>query len=367
MNELMNSVTVESLAKALNELLNDAPAASGFKKQISRIADVNRDDLSLMPGRGLAHDHWIINGTDLLLRVPKQSQMGLSAEENLFYQQCCFERMQPSGHTPVCFASIKPAAELPMGALLVQRIYGRDLQSEKDFDLIAQALAAIHSLPVLASNNRAPLLNQQNSLQSTLAEIETQAVFLSQAHIDADSLSVIEAELVIARSEVARLAAPPVCLISFDAHPGNYIIDANDRAVLVDLEKGRYGGCGFDLAHASLYTSTTWDISINIELSQQALQSFYATWNGHVPETMAEAMSNYLIPMRRLMWLWSVTWCAMWQVESKVSALQQKDQRDNTRDWAAENNPDTLIAHVRERVHHYLQPEVISGICEDFY
>ena len=51
------------------------------------LATVKESDLSLMVTKGLAHDHWAIDGTDFLLRVPKQSQMGLSACENLHYQK----------------------------------------------------------------------------------------------------------------------------------------------------------------------------------------------------------------------------------------------------------------------------------------
>ncbi len=331
------------------------------------LATVEEADLSLMTTKGLAHDHWIINGADLLLRVPKQSQMGFSASENLHYQQSCFNRMKPADHTPACYATIPPSSELPMGALLVERIYGREPQHESDFELIAKALASIHQLPVPLPVNRAPLLSQDNSLQSTLLEVETQANWLARASIDPASLSMIQTELALAVKDVRNLPAPPACLISFDAHPGNFIIDANDKAVLVDLEKGRYSGCGFDLAHASLYTSTTWDVSATIELSSKTVAAFYDTWSNHVAAELANKMQPYMIPMRRLMWLWSVTWCAMWQVESRAAAVDQKNQRGNTRDWASENNPEDLTDHVLERVNHYLQADVISLIREDFY
>ena len=331
----------------------------------SVLGAVKEADLSLMVTKGLAHDHWTIDGTDFLLRVPKQSQMGLSARENLHYQKICFHRMAPSKHTPICYATIPPSSSLPMGALLVQRIYGREPQTKNDFTLIAKALASIHRLPVPPPEVRTPLLSSDYPLVSMLAEVEIQASYLSRAVIDPLSLSMIQAELELARKEVRALASPPVCLISFDAHPGNFIIDSQGKAVLVDLEKGRYGGCGFDLAHASLYTSTSWDVDVRIELSKKSVVSFYDTWSQHVSTEFADAMQPYMTPMRRLMWLWSVTWCAMWQLESNASALEQKNKRNNTRDWASENNPDELTAHVRERVSHYLQAETICRIRED--
>ena len=331
----------------------------------SVLAAVRKTDLSLMVTKGLAHDHWTIDGTDFLLRVPKQSQMGLSASENLYYQKTCFHRMAPSEHTPICYATIPPSSSLPMGALLVQRIYGREAQTKNDFTLIAKALASIHRLPLPPSEVRAPLLSPDNSLVGMLEEVEMQARYLSRANIDPLSLSMILAELELARKEVSALATPPVCLISFDAHPGNFIIDSQGKAVLVDLEKGRYGGCGFDLAHASLYTSTSWDVNVRIELSKKSVGTFYDTWSQHVSGQFADAMQPYMAPMRRLMWLWSVAWCAMWQLESNAAAIEQKNKRNNTRDWASENNPDALTAHVRERVSHYLQAETICRIRED--
>ena len=77
-------------------------------------------------------------------------------------------------------------------------------------------------------------------------------------------------------------------------------------------------------------------------------------------------MQPYLIPMRRLMWLWSVTWCCKWLVESKAEVLTSKHQAQSTEDWATDNNPEKLVSHVHERVSHYLQPDVIERICKEF-
>ena len=335
-------------------------------RQKLRLARIAAHDLKPMPDKGLAHDHLLIDGTDLLLRIPKQSQLALSAEDNLVYQSRCFMRMLPSNHTPRLYGVLPASAELQMGALLVERIVGHVPQHAGDFESIARALAAIHRLPLPDENQRAPLLNQKNALIDTFREIEAQSRYLSAARLDNRSYRMIDAELEKARLEVSALDAPPVCLISFDAHPGNYLLDAEGRAMLVDLEKARYGGAGFDLAHASLYTSTTWDTDINIVLERQDLENFHAAWLHAVPDEFAAAMQPYLVPMRRLMWLWSVTWCAKWKVESRASVVEQKHRAENTEDWAQANNPDDLVNHVRDRVDHYLQGDVINRIRDDF-
>ncbi|MEZ5581905.1 MAG: hypothetical protein R3F37_03190 [Candidatus Competibacteraceae bacterium] len=85
------------------------------------IADL---ELEPMPTTGLAHDHVRIKGSGWLLRIPKQSQLGLDAVANLRYQAACFRRAVPSGHTPQLHAVLEPGVDLPMGALLVDEIPG---------------------------------------------------------------------------------------------------------------------------------------------------------------------------------------------------------------------------------------------------
>jgi len=243
---------------------------------------------------------------------------------------------------------------------------GDEPKSAADFTSIAEALAAIHKLPLPARHHRAPLYDQPDPMKETFSEVSQQGTYLAQAPLDKQSLAMIKSAMNTAALEVEQLAPSPVTLISFDAHPGNYLIDASGKAVLVDLEKGRYGGPGFDLAHATLYTSTTWDIDASIELSLQDVEEFYASWLDEVPEYLAEAIQPHLIPMRRLMWLWSVTWCCKWLVESNAEVLASKHQAQSTEDWATKNSSEKLVSHVHERVSHYLQPDVIEHICREF-
>jgi len=324
------------------------------------------EELQVMPGKGLAHEHITLGDSKLLLRIPKQSQLALNAQDNLHYQATCFARMLPSGHTPACHALLPPSAQLQMGALLVERITGRTPASVDDFQSIAKALASIHRLALPVVAQRPPLYDQQNSLADTLSEVRSQATYLNCGDIGPGSLDMITEQLELASAEADLLQAPSSQLISFDAHPGNFLIDSEGRAILVDLEKGRYGGAGFDLAHATLYTSTTWDAEINTELQPSEIENFYSKWLQEMPDESGISIQPYLIPMRRMMWLWSVTWCAKWRVESKATRLTQKHRAKNTEDWAVQNSPDALIAHVDERTNHYLQEEVIRKITTEF-
>jgi hypothetical protein len=329
-------------------------------------AGLSPDALTAMPTTGLAHDHVTIAGTGLLLRVPRQSQMRLSARDNLDYQAACFRRMSAGGHTPDCHAVLAPSAELPMGALLVDRIDGRVLNAPAELPAAAEALASIHSLPLPPPEARPPLIDQADPIAGTLEEVQGQAAFLDTAEPNPESLAMIREELAAAEADAARLPPAPPVLISFDAHPGNFLVDGAGRAFLVDLEKGRYGGAGFDLAHATLYTSTTWDVATYSEPTRAEIDGFYDAWRAAMPPALAAALEPYLMPMRRLMWLWSVTWCAKWRVQSAGALRAAKHDARDTEDWSADNSDAALIEHVRGRVDCYLSPEIVTRVREDW-
>ena len=284
---------------------------------------------ALMPDTGLAHDHVRLGGTGWIARLPKQSQMQLGAAENLAYQAACFERASASGHAPRLDAVLPPSEALPRGGLIVEEIDGRPARLPGDLPAIMAALAMIHALPVPEAPARPPLLDPADPLTDLLEEIDTQAAYLPAAH--ADTRAIIERHLKALRDLAGAAARPPQRLISFDAHPGNFLITPSGRAVLVDLEKARYSAPPLDLAHATLYTSTTWDVASHA-------------------------------PMRRAMWLWSMTWCAKWRVLSDADAQAGQDGED----WASDKSEAALIAHVRTRVDHYLDPETAARIDREF-
>ena len=337
-----------------------------LRDAIASHADVSLDALRILPTTGLAHDHIIVEGTDWLLRVPRQSQMQLDAAHNLNYQATCFERMSDSGHTPVCHARIEPSVDIPMGALLVDYIEGQPLQPPGDMHMVAKTLAAIHALPLIPAEQRAPLIDQKDPMSATLEEVLGQAQFIPSANLSSETVKLINREIKAAQDSIANLPLSPVALVSFDAHPGNFIVNKDNRAYLVDLEKGRYSGAGFDLAHASLYTSTTWDLASYSVLSTDEIKSFYDAWLEAMPPSLAEQWQPFLMPMRRLMWLWSITWCAKWLVESNQDLKLSKHKVSDTEDWSTENTDDALITHVRGRVEQYLKPEIIERVCADW-
>jgi Ser/Thr protein kinase RdoA (MazF antagonist) len=322
---------------------------------------VPADAIAALETTGLAHDHFRLGDTGLLARVPKQSQLALDPAENLAYQAACFRRAAPGGHAPRLDGLLEPGADLPLGALLVERIDGVPLRLPEGLGALSQALASLHALPVPGVSDRMPLKHPADPLAETLAEIDAQARFIAAAGLDPDAVAQIVAELAAAHALAAAPHRPPATLIAFDAHPGNFLLTGTGRAVLVDLEKARYGLPGLDLAHATLYTSTTWDVATRAVLTPAEIAGFYDSWLRAVPAALATASRPWLLALRRVMWLWSVTWCAKWRVQSRAVVAS-----GSTENWSAELSAPNLVAHVADRVADYLDPPTIARVRRDW-
>lgn len=311
-------------------------------------------ELSPMADTGLAHDHvWVHrDGVDWVARLPKQSQMNLPPEENLAYQVTCYQRSSVGGHTPHLHDVLPPSEALPRGGLLVEAIRGRLAQLPDDLPAIAEALASLHSQPLPITTSRAPLLAPEDPWQAMVKEVRQQANWLGDAQLSSKITQRIEQELDLLPPSLSD--ATPT-LISFDTHPGNFLIRDDGQAVLVDLEKCRYGLPGIDLAHTSLYTSTTWDISSQAVLSLNEVVAFYRCWQATMGETPD---TDTLVTCRRATWLWSLTWCAKWRAQH----LSAKDAQQRGEDWSSELTDPAVIDHVRDRVEHYLSLPIIDHV-----
>lgn len=344
--------------------LVDLPALHRALARLPGYEHVPAAALSVLPEKGLAHDHVRIVGTGALLRVPRQSQFGLSARENLAYQTACFERCRPSGRTPALLGVLEPSENLPMGALLVEHIDGVVLSLPGDMPGIAGCLAAIHALPVPPEEVRAPLQEHREAAAGTLAIVERQVQGLEAAGLDEEARAQIAEELAWARGFAADAAErpQPLALVLSDTHPGNYLRKPSGRVVCVDLEKVVYGAPAIDLAHASLHTSTTWDVAAAASLSRGEIEAFYAAYLDLLPAAMRDALLPWLLPLRRLTWLRSVTWCVHYRVESARERRRDKHLASSTEDWSTEDVDAALTAHVEGRVADYLDPATIAAI-----
>jgi len=339
----------------------DLDALASALAALPGYAGLGRADLIPLRVKGLAHDHVSLRGQGRLLRVPRQSQFALSAADNLDYQGACFARVSASGHGPRLHDVIAPQPRIPMGALVVDEIDGRPPVLPDDLPALAEAMARVHALPLPPAEGRAPLADHADPLGGALVEIEAQAAFLDAAELGAEARAEIEDELAWARAFAAevRNQAQPARLVLTDTHPGNFLIDRAGRAIIVDLEKALYGSPGTDLAHGTIYSSTTWDPDTWADLSLSDVAGFYRHYLRLIGPPLAQTLAPWLVPMRRVTMARAITWCVKWRVLHRRARLDTKNTADKTEDWSAENSDPALIAHVAGRVEEYLSTPVL--------
>jgi hypothetical protein len=264
--------------------------------------------------------------------------------QNLDYQAACFRRAEPSGATPKLAAVLPPSAALPSGALAVEEVVGRTARLPEDLPAIAAALAALHRLPLPPPADRPPLRNHApDPIAATAAMVAAQRPALGKAGLAPRARAALEAEL-----DWAAGLAPgpsPVALVGTDTHPGNFILRADGRAVLVDLEKALYGSPAIDLAHATLQTSTRWDIDVDAVLGPDDLARFHAAYAAAGGIPLAPAL---IALARRLTALRTLLWCARWAAG----------------DLAASGLDPAVAAHMRRRVALFLSTEFVLDLFE---
>ena len=329
-----------------------------------RFGVVTAADLEPLKVKGITHDHLRIPGQEgAIVRVPRESQFAVSAEENLRYQAACFARAFPSGHTPRLIAVLTPRPGLPMGAFLIEEIRGRPMRLPDDLPKTAEALASIHRLPVPAAADRPPLVDHRDPMAAMLEYVERQWAYRDAAHIPTESGVVIEEEIAWARGFVARNTTPqPVNLSVFDSHPGNFLIEESGRAVFIDVEKMLYGAPAADLAQHTLYTATTWDIDCAGVLTTAQMQGFHAAYFRALPAALAEAIEPWIGPMRRLTWLRTLTWGIKWRALTTTPAPGER--RDE--DWSSTPMPPAYRTHISARIADFLAPETIARVRSEW-
>jgi hypothetical protein len=347
-----NDPTIPTAA-ALAAILARHPATAALA------SGLRADDLLPMREKGVAHAHYLLPRHGLVLRVPKLSQWALAPEANLAYQEACFRRAAPSGVTPRLHAVLPVDGELPRGALLVEAIVGRPPRLPDDLPALAAALARLHAVALPPPAARPPLADHSRSgpIAGTLAIIERQAPALEADGMAPATRGALLAELAWARRHAADTPVDdqPIALVGTDTHPGNFILRANGRhngseAVLVDLEKALYGSPAIDLAHASLPTSTTWDLDVQRVLSRDEIVAFYRCYLDHVGPRQAARLRPLLAASRRLTWLRTMMWCVRWRVAAATSL-----------DWSERRVDPVLLAHIRARVAAFFEPETVAA------
>ncbi len=186
-------------------------------------------------------------------------------------------------------------------------------------------------------------------IAATLAFIEQQREFLARVALAPTTRAALDAELVWAERYVAEAspAGQPLALVGTDTHPGNFIIRADGSAVLVDLERVCYGSPAIDLAHATLYTSTTWDLEVQAALSRAEVESFYQYYLTAAGAERTAQLRPGLLPARRLTWLRTMMWATRWLALAERDALTVEVR---------------LRDHIAERLEDFFRPETVARV-----
>jgi len=308
-------------------------------------------DLVPMTAKGVHHDHYRVQGKRIVLRVPRATPWAGDAGAQLASEAAAFARAEPAGVTPRLIAVLAPEPGLSRGALLVEEIVGRQPELPRDLPAIARALARLHSLPLPPPSARAPLADHgvEGPIAATLAMITRQREFLPSVDLSAATRAALDDEYAEAL-RVARRSAPseqPLALVGTDTHPGNFIMRGDADAVLVDLERVCYGSPAIDLAHATLFTSTTWDLEVQAVLSREDVSAFYRHYLAGIGGERAAALRPWLLPTRRLTWLRTMMWAV------RLRALDQSGRL---------SLDPRLARHIRARLVDFFDPGTVARV-----
>ena len=307
-----NEAQIESLHKALSKY--------------AVFSYLEKDDLNVVTTKGLVHDHVLLksdNHSDyqMVVRVPRLSQFGLEPKENLKYQAACFSAASPSNHTPKLILVVEPSANLPMGALVVEHIKGKNIVLPSDLNGMAECFARVHSLQTPETPDHSELIYHIDPIRGVVKTINEQSKFISEATSDPEVQKILREEVEWAgdfANQNSNLHPPPrLCLT--DTHPGNFLVDASGKVLFVDLEKALYGSPAIDLGHATILTSTLWDFDIQVELSRNDIINFYQAYLDFLPVNLENEIRPWLMPMRRLAWIRSTTWSCKWAARKQGS------------------------------------------------
>ncbi len=307
---------------------------------------LDAEGLVAVPDYGAGHRHVVLGETGLLARIPRRVPEGSDPAAHLAYEAACFARAQASGATPRCHGVVPPGPDLPMGALLVQRIEGAVPRLPGDLPAIARALAALHGLALPRPDDRPPLPEKTDPVAGTVALIARQAGALEAAGIDPASVALIREECAAAARLPEAFAgrAPPIVLAGVDTHPGNFLIDGAGHAWFVDLERVAYDAGAIDICHVTLPTSTGWDMRVATTVDADAVGVFEAAYLAALPADLAAATRPWLGRLRRLTWLRSLTWFAQWR------SRWRSRQRSSGNATAAQAPDEKIVAHMAAHV-----------------
>ncbi len=279
---------------------------------------VRKSDLQPMNSRGLAHDHVRINGTEWLLRILRGNQLGADDQSYLPLQKNIYDEMSPSGVTPRALGIITANEEFPHGAVIVKYIEGRHINNAKDLKAVAKSLGQLHKMTSDKGTGNldvspSPLATQDFLLREVFKDSFNAAASGSKMQ----QLLCAERARILGAIDELKSADLPLSLIGGDSHLGNYLIDKNGKAWLVDIEFATYDLALIDLADASLPMNAGIDYSIGVTPSVHDRTVFYHGWASVVGKTISEALRPHRDLAEKTVQLRTLAWLVDWKERAR--------------------------------------------------
>lgn len=331
--------------------MSDTAALLEALRELPELRALHAGDLAAMTAKGVNHEHYRVRGKSLVLRVPRKTPWSGDAVAQLAAEAAAFERAEASGAAPRLVAALPPKPGLPRGALVVEEIAGRAPDLPRDLPSIAAALARLHSLPLPPPSQRPPLPDhgKLGPVLETLRFVMDQRKFIPMIPLATATRNALNDEFACAqRYGFGPGEEPqPLALVGTDTHPGNFVLRADGTAVLVDLERVCYGSPAIDLAHATLLTSTTWDLEVQAVLVRTEVEAFYRHYLAQVGSERAAALRPTLLPARRLTWLRTMMWMVRWRALAEGDGLAI-DPR--------------LASHIHRRIDDFIAPATVARV-----
>ncbi len=316
--------------KNLNSIrkLNMFPGQADIEKiGVLLNAAITADNLKPLVSSGLTHDHIVIGDSGWLLRVPRNNQLGLSPDDYLLQQKACYDEAEKSGVTPACLGIIAPSDDLPNGALIIQYIRGRRVNSENDLPAVARCLAALSSVQPDSRSSiqtaSAPFASQWFVIQDAFGK------YFDSPAVDSKVRDLLKQEKDALEKEFAQLNGKQaaVGMIGGDSHLANYLIDTDGKAWFVDLEFLTFDVPAIDAADAVSDLTLRLDPKNTFPISSAARENFYKTWLENVPDRSAQEASITLA--ERTIALRTLAWMCYWADQGKQDNKPNTESRNN--------------------------------------
>ena len=244
------------------------------------------DPLRPMRLRNLSHEHVQVAEYGVL-RMPIALPSDLHWTAWADFQAEAYGTLGRRNLSPRFFASLDSCPALPNGGALVEFVQGRLPRLPKDFPALARFLAKLHHLPP-PPQDMCGLPYHSEPLLAAMQDILEQAQYLAEAPITDGTRKILESELTwldgFATSGWVRMGAPPFGLTIGRAHPGDFLINDQGEAVLLDVENLHYGLSILDVGALSIYPATVWDMGVKSDLTEMDVLEFHRHYLDALPK-----------------------------------------------------------------------------------